>query len=201
MPSESTTSFPQKTTLPESPSDWRVFLMVHGASISAHAELYWLLEPHRRSKRFIRAMSRKFKILFVCGGNTCRSPMAVGVATTRLAGRAEVSSAGVEACGQQASTKAKALMLRRYQFDLSPHRSTDVDNVQLGDFDFIVAMEPKFAKRLAEEFKVPLERIITWNIEDPAIENTDAAYELCLSVIEKLVPQVLDLMLPGRRES
>jgi protein-tyrosine-phosphatase len=125
--------------------------------------------------------------------------MAAGVATALLAGRAEVSSAGVEAWGQQASQKAKALMLRRYQVDLSPHRSTDVEHVNLEDFDLIVSMEPRFAKRLAEEFNVPIERVIVWDITDPAIEDTEAAYESCLSDIEKLLPQVLHVMLPKQQ--
>jgi protein-tyrosine-phosphatase len=144
-------------------------------------------------------MSRKPKVLFVCGGNTCRSPMAAGVATTLMGGRAEVSSAGVEAWGQRASRKAIASILRRYQVDLSTHRSTDVEHVNLGHYDFIVSMEPRFAKRLADEFNVPMERVIVWNVKDPAIENTEAAYESCLSDIEKLLPQVLDVMLPKRQ--
>jgi protein-tyrosine-phosphatase len=143
--------------------------------------------------------SRKLKILFVCGGNTCRSPMAAAVATALLDERAEVSSAGVEAWGQEASRKAKELMLLRYRVDLSLHRSTDIEDMPLGDFDFIVSMEPKFAKRLAEEFKVPIHKLIVWDIKDPADDDTEAAYKSCLSDIERLLPQALEVMLPKQQ--
>jgi protein-tyrosine-phosphatase len=140
-------------------------------------------------------MREKPKILFVCGGNTCRSPMAASVASLLLAGRAHVSSAGVEAWGQRASAKAIALMRRKYQIDLSSHKSTDLELVRLEDFDFIVSMEARFAKRLVAQFKLPIDRVIIWNIRDPAIEDTEAAYEACLSEIERLLPGVLNAIL------
>ncbi len=117
--------------------------------------------------------------------------MAASVANTLLGGRAEVCSAGVEAWGQRASQKAILLMRRRYQVDLSSHTSTDLEHVHVGDFDFIVSMEDRFAKRLADEFGVPIEKIIIWNIRDPFIEGTEAAYESCLSEIEMLLLRVL----------
>jgi protein-tyrosine-phosphatase len=144
-------------------------------------------------------MNRKLKILFVCGGNTCRSPMAASVAGVLLGGQADVSSAGVEAWGQRASPKAIALMQRRYRVDLSSHRSTDLEHVHLDDFDFIVSMEARFAKRLAEQFNVPIDKIVIWNIRDPAVEDTEAAYESCLSDIERLLPRVLKAMLPSNK--
>lgn len=120
--------------------------------------------------------------------------MAASLATTLFAGRVEASSAGLEAWGQAASQKAIALMRRRHRVDLASHRSTDVEDVHLEDCDFIVAMEPRFAKRLAEEFHVPIDRLITWNVEDPAIDDTQRAYELCLSEIEKLLPRILEVV-------
>jgi len=116
--------------------------------------------------------------------------MAASVASILLA-EAEVSSAGVAAWGQRASAKAIALMRRRYQVDLSAHRSTDLEHVHLDDFGLIVSMEARFAKRLTE-LGVPIDKVIVWNIRDPAIEDTEAAYESCLSEIEKLLPSVVE---------
>jgi protein-tyrosine-phosphatase len=115
--------------------------------------------------------------------------MAASVACVLLDGRADVSSAGLEAWGQGASARAIALMRRKYQVDLTHHRSTDLELVHLDDFNIIVSMEPRFAKRLIEQFKVPIGKVVTWNIRDPAIDNTEAAYESCLSEIELPTPR------------
>jgi protein-tyrosine-phosphatase len=119
--------------------------------------------------------------------------MAASIASTFLPD-VDVSSAGVEAWGQRASAKAIALMRRRYRVDLSPHRSTDLEQMDLGDFDFIVPMESRFANRLSEEFHVPINKLITWDIKDPAIDNTEAAYESCLSDIERWLPRILEVV-------
>jgi protein-tyrosine-phosphatase len=131
----------------------------------------------------------KFKIVFVCGGNTCRSPMAAGLAAAALKDIATVSSAGVEAWGQPASPKTLELMQRRHGIDLSAHRSRDIEDVVLDDVDFVVTMKPRYADRLINALKVPSEKVIAWNVEDPLVEGTDAAYERCLARLERLVEE------------
>ena len=49
---------------------------------------------------------RPFQLLVVCGGNTCRSPMAVGIARLRLGGIAHVESPGIAAYGEGATEEA-----------------------------------------------------------------------------------------------
>jgi len=111
--------------------------------------------------------------------------MAASLAAAALAGTAELTSAGVAAWGQPASGKTIALLRRKHGIDLSSHRSGDVEDLSLDDFDCIVAMKPEYAKRLTEDFKVPANRIITWDVKDPLTEGTDEAYESCLADIEQ----------------
>lgn len=113
--------------------------------------------------------------------------MAASLAAVALAETAEVTSAGVTAWGQPASGKTIALLRRKHGIDLSSHRSRDVEDLSLDDFDCIVAMKPEYVKRLTGDFGVPAERIITWDVEDPLIEGTDEAYESCLGEIERLL--------------
>ncbi len=131
----------------------------------------------------------KFKIVFVCGGNTCRSPMAASLATAALKEIANISSAGVAAWGQPASPKTLELMRRRHGIDLSAHRSRDIEDLVFTDVDFVVALKPHYANQLIKDLKVPADKVVVWNVEDPFIEGTDAAYEACLAQLEQLVEE------------
>ena len=85
-----------------------------------------------------------FKIVFVCTGNTCRSPMAA-VLLTDLAARAgladtiHVESAGIAAGRQPASAGAQAVM-RQAGLNLDKHYSRQLSLVQLQNADLILTM-------------------------------------------------------------
>jgi len=84
------------------------------------------------------------RILFVCTGNTCRSPMAAGYfrRLLELRGRREVTvlSAGTFAgAGEPAAPPAVAAM-REFAVDLSGHRSTPLTPELIRAADLIVTM-------------------------------------------------------------
>lgn len=85
-----------------------------------------------------------FKVLFVCTGNTCRSPMAAAILADMavqagLADKIGVTSAGLSAWQQPASPQAQAVM---YQAGLSldRHCSVQLDLAQLMAADLVLAM-------------------------------------------------------------
>lgn len=80
------------------------------------------------------------KILFLCTGNTCRSPMALGLARTRLGGRdVELLSAGILPSGYPATDEAIETMAER-DIDISGHLSTNVRDALDPEPDLILAM-------------------------------------------------------------
>jgi protein arginine phosphatase len=92
------------------------------------------------------------RIMFVCTGNTCRSPMAEGLFKHRLADRlgCEVSeladrgfvvtSAGIAATTGNAATPESAEAVRDYGVDLSGHRSRLASSDLIARADDIVVM-------------------------------------------------------------
>ena len=79
----------------------------------------------------------KLKILFLCTGNSCRSQMAEGWARSLLGQTVEPSSAGIEAHGL--NPRAVAVM-REAGVDIQGQQSQTVDELETGDFDYVVTV-------------------------------------------------------------
>lgn len=82
-------------------------------------------------------MSRKFKVLFLCTGNSCRSQMAEGWARHLRGDVLEPYSAGIETHGL--NPRAVAAMAEA-GVDISRHRSTLLDELAGIDFDYVVTV-------------------------------------------------------------
>jgi arsenate reductase len=79
----------------------------------------------------------KFKVLFLCTGNSCRSQMAEGWARRLRADRLEPYSAGIEARGLD--PRAVAVM-REAGIDISDQQSKRVDQLGNVRFDLVVTV-------------------------------------------------------------
>jgi protein-tyrosine-phosphatase len=94
-----------------------------------------------------------FRLLFVCSGNTCRSPLASALAErelTALGWRVEVRSAGVNASWGAPASEGSLRAGARHGLDLSGHRSRPIDDDLLRWADLILVMSPSHLMRLAE---------------------------------------------------
>ncbi len=97
------------------------------------------------------------RILFVCTGNTCRSPMAEGLCRSllghfRLQEEVEVASAGLNAmAGGPASREVVDIMAER-GIDLSGHQTACLTDQQVRWADLILSMEEHQRRRLLEQF-------------------------------------------------
>ena len=85
-------------------------------------------------------MVEKQKILFVCIGNACRSPMAEGFARHYGRDLIEAHSAGIYPYGQICEETIKVMKERR--IDITGQRSKGISEYVLRDFDLIVSMAP-----------------------------------------------------------
>ena len=91
------------------------------------------------------------RVLCVCTGNTCRSPMLAALLTEALRRRGSdvtVHSAGTgAAAGDLASDGALAAMARR-GLDLSTHRSTPLNAIDPAGYDRILAVTSRHAAHI-----------------------------------------------------
>jgi protein-tyrosine-phosphatase len=92
-------------------------------------------------------MKEKFVILFVCTGNTCRSPMAEGALRTLLekthAGKFEVLSAGTSAASGFPATMYAIEAAKIWDVDISRHLSQPLTSTLIEKADLILVMTPQ----------------------------------------------------------
>ena len=133
---------------------------------------------------------KKIRLLFVCYGNICRSPMAEGIARKRLGPSAEVASAGIAATGGPASAEAVLVMKIVYNVDISSHIARPFGVYDIAAFDPVIALDVSIFNHLRDIWGVPESALYGWDIEDPLGRGYEA-YQETARKIERRLEQFL----------
>lgn len=137
------------------------------------------------------------KILMVCLGNICRSPMAEGWFKHNLKGKVAVNnepfyiaSAGIEGVvGWSATEHAQKVMLK-HGVDISQHRARQLNDYMINEYELILVMEERQKKHIEKIFphsrgKVHLlGRWSDFEVADP-YELGENAFEECFDLIHQ----------------
>lgn len=95
-----------------------------------------------------------FRLLFVCTGNTCRSPLAEAITRRALAelgwNNVEVGSAGAGAASGAPASPGALGAAERHGLDLAGHRSKPLTAESVSAADLVLVMSPSHLARVAE---------------------------------------------------
>ncbi|HEV2785297.1 MAG TPA: hypothetical protein VGV67_02820 [Solirubrobacteraceae bacterium] len=104
------------------------------------------------------------RILVVCTGNICRSPLAAALLArhaTRVDAAVEVTSAGVHGLTGEPATVDMCAEATSRGLDLSPHRAAVAEREIVADADLVIAMTTRQRTQLARIAPRAKERVFT----------------------------------------
>ena len=161
------------------------------------------------SEKDIAEMSL-IRILFVCAGNTCRSPMAEAFCRKKLSEKLnctidgiedrgyKIGSAGLMGGAEIPASKEVVSICAREGIELSKHRSRALTSGEAEASDYIFAMSESHRERILEVCPAVVEKCLLLDsggeIGDP-IGAGDDVYEKCAQQIERaLVERIGEIL-------
>ena len=131
--------------------------------------------------------------MFICSGNTCRSPLAEGLFKKYLQENKitdiEVSSAGVGAFPGDAVSINSILVAGNRGVDISDHRARNVNPEHLITTDLFFCMSESHKAVLSRH--CDSEKIVVLNVPDPFGRPIEV-YEECAKQLESKFPEILE---------
>lgn len=177
-------------------------LGVESTVVDASGETPVILRQGALSREAV--MSRP-RVLFVCTGNTCRSPMAEHLFRKWAGSRTEweSASAGVAAMDGQPASAGAMRALAEKDLDLSAHRSRMLTGALIDEADLVVVMTQSHKQVVCQRFPRAANRVVLLNEFNPRRHGEDVpdpfgmkaeVYRAIRDEIEAAMP---DLVLHG----
>lgn len=155
------------------------------------------------------------KILFVCGGNTCRSPLALAAwRSLQNAGHAPkdimAQSAGLLASEGAPASPHSLAIAKDWGVDLSTHQARPVSSQVVREADAIFVMTSDQQFTLQNSFNLDPEKVHllgSFTRRNEVIDDDDIhdpfggsreAYETCANIIRRAVEGVANAIVTGK---
>jgi len=147
------------------------------------------------------------KIVFVCTGNTCRSPIAEALFRSMLEEKGledeiSVSSAGIYAFeGDEASSHAIDVMQNEYGIDLTRHRARVLYDDDIKEANLILVMTKHHKEMIADVYPEAVSKVHLLKEYVGLVDDTDVSdpfgqdydtYKRCARELEDLLLDVID---------
>ena len=142
------------------------------------------------------------KIIFVCTGNTCRSPMAAAMAAQIFAEAglaAEIFSAGVNAMPNQPASRHAITVMEESGLCLLSHRATVVSDELLDSAELVLTMTDSHRAVLLSDY--PKARDMVFTLSEYIGDEADVAdpfggdveeYRACAAQIKDMLLRVVE---------
>jgi protein-tyrosine phosphatase len=136
------------------------------------------------------------KIVVVCTGNICRSPMAEALLKSYIPNK-EIYSAGLDVMNNdlqnQSPVEQAQLTASKYGFDISNHRATQLTTNMVNEMDLILVMTQEQIDQIAIRFPGCAQKTLLigqWGgvgyIQDPLNQDL-VTFEHCFNQLKKAV--------------
>lgn len=142
--------------------------------------------------------SAKKKILIICTGNTCRSPMAEYIARNLaeqrgLSDQFEIHSAGLQAEPETSAAENAILALEEIGIDLTKHVPTPISAYRPTEFDEIYVMtypQKRAVLNLGQNVRNYQNKVTVINMPDPYGKDLDT-YRQCRDALAQYFGNVI----------
>ncbi len=143
------------------------------------------------------------RIIFVCTGNICRSPMALGLARREAIERkltVELSSAGTSALDGSPASRNALCACEEREIDISAHRAMQLDPSTDSEDTVYVCMTPQHIQWLRRVAMIPAERLMLLGsgIPDPYGGDINV-YRRTRDILEMEIRELFDQLAPRLR--
>jgi protein-tyrosine-phosphatase/DNA-binding transcriptional ArsR family regulator len=133
--------------------------------------------------------SRRSAVLFVCTGNSARSPIAEALLRHHTAGRVTVTSAGTQP-RPQLHPNAVRVLRDQFGIDVSGRQPQHLDTLAGCRFDYVITLCDKARENCPEFARHP--RRIHWSIPEPG--DTYAAFHHAAADIDTRIRHLLPVL-------